>query len=444
MTTLINNLKLFWFQPLPPARLAILRISSGCLSLWYLVARYDMLMRFPANSRSMYEPVGLMQFGTEPFSAVTFSILLWATIGFNILYILGWKFRYTGPVFAVLLLVFFSYRNSWSMIYHNYNLLVLHIFIIGFAASGDALSVTGKQNKSPGIKPVAHWQYGWPVKLICLITALSYFISGIAKLTGDLAWDWLSGQAMRSQVAVDSLRKNVMGEETSPVFDLLYTHTWFFFFVGIATMVVELGAPFILHKKRLILTWVLLAFMMHWGIFFIMGIKFYHHMTGIIFLPFLEPEKWLAYFRQKFSGERQSSSTGTLNKEPAIVLFDGECNFCDSTVQFIINRDPEGQFHFVSLQSEKGKTMLGRHHLPNDLSTIALIKDGMAYTKSTAMLNIFRQLDSGWKYLYAFIIIPAPIRNTIYKIIAKNRYSWFGQKTDCQIPSIEIRKRFYS
>lgn len=442
MMHLRNTLERYWFQPLPASGLALLRIATGCLSLWYVVSRYEALRKLPFNNLTMYEPVGLMQLlGTQPFSATVFDVLLWATIGFNILYILGWKFRYTGPLFAILLLLFFCYRNSWSMIYHNYNLLVLHIFIIGFAASADSFSVDAKLNRTNAIKSVSHWRYGWPVKLICFVTVITYFISGISKLTGNLDWDWISGEAMRSQVAVDSLRKNVMGEGSSLLFNSLYGYTWFFFSVGLTTIIVELGAPFILFNKRLVRLWVFLAFLMHWGIFFIMGIRFYHHMTGIVFLPFLEPEKWWNYLSKKNYRKRPFPVSGS-TKEPSLVLFDGECNFCDSTVQFIISRDPKGQFHFASLQSEKGIAILTQYQLPKDLSTIVLIQDGRAYKQSTAVLRILKKLRTGWKWLCVLSILPAFIRNFIYSIIAKNRYRWFGQKKDCQIPSPEIRERF--
>jgi predicted DCC family thiol-disulfide oxidoreductase YuxK len=434
----------FWFAPLPASRLAILRIATGLFSLWYLLSRYDMLLKLPANGSSMYEPVGVIQFFHEPFTAEIFNIILWATIGFNILYILGWQFRYTGPLFAMLLLLFFCYRNSWSMIYHNFNLLVIHVFIIGFAASGDALSADIKRNNSHILKTAFSWKYGWPVKLICLVTALVYFISGITKISGDLAWNWLSGEAMRSQIAVDSLRKNVMGVETSPFFEGLYAHSWIFFSIGVLTMLVELCAPFILHKKKLILPWILLAFLMHWGIFFMMGIKFYHHMTGIIFFPFLAPEKWWDYLTKKFIRKKDPTSDiyAIRKKRPSIILFDGVCNFCNGAVQFILTRDPKGKFHFASLQSETGRQLLDRYKVVADLSTIVLIENNKLHFKSSAVLRIAGRLQSPWKCLYVLLIIPSAIRNRVYNFIDRHRYKWPGKKAVCEIPGPDISARF--
>jgi predicted DCC family thiol-disulfide oxidoreductase YuxK/uncharacterized membrane protein YphA (DoxX/SURF4 family) len=444
MKTSIQRLRDYWFEPITASRLAIVRIASGLFSLWYLLSRFDMLSKLPANSKSMFEPVGLMTFFSEPFSEPVFQWLLLSTIAFNIIFIIGFKFRYTAPMFALLLLVFFSYRNSFSMIYHNYNLLVLHVLVMAFAASADAFSLDALLHKNSTTPAASSWKYGWPIKLICLVTVLAYFVSGMAKVAGDLAFQWITGEAMRSQVAVDSLRKDLLGESSSPLFYMLYPHTWIFLITGLLTMVVELGAPFFLFKKRLVYIWLILAFLMHWGVFFIMKITFYHQMTGIAFLSFLEPEKWWDYLRNKISKPQASSSTVSLENKPSVVLFDGVCTFCDSTVQFIINRDSKGLFHFASLQSEKGKELLEYHQLPRDLSTIILIQNNKTYIKSSAILHILRYLDGGWKLLYVFIVVPVFIRDMVYKFVAKNRYRWFGQKQFCELPSIEIRQRFYN
>lgn len=125
-----------------------------------------------------------------------------------------------------------------------------------------------------------------------------------------------------------------------------------------------------------------------------------------------------------------------------IILFDGECNFCDRSVQFIIKRDPQAVFNFASLQSETGKELLASHLIPEDNDSIVLISGERAYQKSTATLQIAKQLKGLWKLCYIFIILPRPIRDFFYDKFAKNRYKWFGRKDNCAIPSPEIRKRF--
>ncbi|MBS4177559.1 thiol-disulfide oxidoreductase DCC family protein [Lederbergia citrea] len=127
-----------------------------------------------------------------------------------------------------------------------------------------------------------------------------------------------------------------------------------------------------------------------------------------------------------------------------VILFDGDCNFCDSSVQFIINRDPVGYFHFTSLQSEIGQSLLIKYNVPPHMDSIILIEDGKVSYKTSAALRICKHLNSPWKLFYIFIVIPAPIRNLLYNIIAKYRYKWFGKKQSCILPSPNIRKRFLS
>lgn len=124
-----------------------------------------------------------------------------------------------------------------------------------------------------------------------------------------------------------------------------------------------------------------------------------------------------------------------------IVLFDGVCNFCNSSVQFIINRDPTGKFRFASQQSEVGETLMARHGIAGN-DSIVYIENGKAFTKSSAALRIAKQLSGIWPACSAFTIIPPPIRDAVYDLIAKNRYRWFGKRDSCMIPPPSIRKRF--
>ena len=123
-----------------------------------------------------------------------------------------------------------------------------------------------------------------------------------------------------------------------------------------------------------------------------------------------------------------------------IILFDGECNFCDASVQFIIKRD-NGTFHFASLQSEVGKQLVERFQLQG-IDSVVLIENDRAYTKSTAALRIAKRLHLLWRLCYLLIVLPKPIRDSIYGVIAKNRYKWFGKKEICMLPSEKDRTRF--
>ena len=126
-----------------------------------------------------------------------------------------------------------------------------------------------------------------------------------------------------------------------------------------------------------------------------------------------------------------------------IILFDGLCNLCDSSVQFIIKRDSRGYFKFASLQSPLGQYMLHKFDLPaTQLYSIILIKGNVLFQKSNAALEIVKDLDRLWPVLYIFKIVPRVLRDWIYDIIARNRYSWFGKKDSCMIPTPDLKSRF--
>lgn len=125
-----------------------------------------------------------------------------------------------------------------------------------------------------------------------------------------------------------------------------------------------------------------------------------------------------------------------------IILFDGVCNLCNSSVQFILKRDRKGQFGFASLQGEVGQKLIHKFGLNPDINSFVLIENEKVYLESTAALKVCKGLTGGWKLFTAFLIIPRPIRDVVYKIIANNRYKWFGKKESCMLPLPEWKNRF--
>jgi predicted DCC family thiol-disulfide oxidoreductase YuxK len=127
----------------------------------------------------------------------------------------------------------------------------------------------------------------------------------------------------------------------------------------------------------------------------------------------------------------------------AIVLFDGACNLCTSTVQFIIKRDPHGYFTFASLQSTIGRTLLEEYGLPPDaLDTFVVVEGSRCFTRSDAALRVAQHLSGGWALLRGLSLIPKPMRDWGYTVIARNRYRWFGTHETCIVPSRDILDRF--
>ncbi len=126
-----------------------------------------------------------------------------------------------------------------------------------------------------------------------------------------------------------------------------------------------------------------------------------------------------------------------------IILYDGVCILCESSVRFIIKHDKAGLFKFAQAQSEIGKQMQSERGIDALASgTLILIKDGKAYYKSEAALEIARDLNGLWKALILFKPVPACLRNALYDFIAKRRYRWFGKKETCIIPDDSLKQRF--
>ena len=128
-----------------------------------------------------------------------------------------------------------------------------------------------------------------------------------------------------------------------------------------------------------------------------------------------------------------------------VILFDGVCNLCSWTVQFIIKRDRSGLFRFASLQSEVGGRMLIQAGLdPTKLDSIVLCWGKNHYFKSGAVLRILRHLSFPWPLFIVGMVLPAFFRDGIYDLVGRNRYHWFGKTDSCMIPSSGIQQRFLS
>jgi predicted DCC family thiol-disulfide oxidoreductase YuxK len=128
------------------------------------------------------------------------------------------------------------------------------------------------------------------------------------------------------------------------------------------------------------------------------------------------------------------------NADHPVVLFDGVCNLCTGSVKFIIKRDPRGQFRFAALQSEAARGLIAGETVRPD--SIALVENEKFYWKSTAALRIARRLGALWPMLYVFILVPRPVRDWVYDVIARHRYRWFGKQDACMMPTPELRERF--
>ncbi len=311
---IVNSLNNFWFRSLSPDRLSIFRIIVGIYCLYFTFNFFRASIVFTDLPGYLYNPVGIFGIFSNPPELITIQLIVLAALIANIFFILGFLFRFTGPVFSILLLFVISYKNSWSMVYHSHNIVVLHCLVLGFTRSADTLSLDSIINKTFPNKYISlifcsrfagtdkTWQYGWPIMLINSLTVITYTIAGIAKIMGPLGIYWALGESVRSQIAVDAIRKEFISTGAEPLAFFLYNKVYIFTVMGVGTLILELGAPLALLNRRIGYVWSILTYSLHWGIYMIMGITFRYQLLGIIFLPFFELEKIIPFLKNKFSG----------------------------------------------------------------------------------------------------------------------------------------------
>ena len=130
-------------------------------------------------------------------------------------------------------------------------------------------------------------------------------------------------------------------------------------------------------------------------------------------------------------------------EEYAVILFDGVCNMCNASVNYVMDHDPQERFRFASLQSEVGHQLASEHGIDaSELSSMVLMEQGKAYVRSTAVLKVCRRLRGPAKLLWPFVLLPSTLRDPFYRFVANRRYKWFGKKDACRLPTESDRARF--
>lgn len=128
-----------------------------------------------------------------------------------------------------------------------------------------------------------------------------------------------------------------------------------------------------------------------------------------------------------------------------VVLFDGVCNLCNASVNWIIDHDPQDQFRFASLQSDWAKLRLGDRVLkPDYMDSVVFDNNGQLLFRSDAAIGILRNLGGVFSLAVVLLIVPAFIRDFFYRLVARNRYAWFGKRENCRVPTPELKNKFLS
>jgi Vitamin K-dependent gamma-carboxylase len=272
----------------PAERIASLRVLVFGFGVVYLAVRFRQLTDYSSLIPSDFAPVGIVSLLSAPLPLALVLACYSVTLLAGVTALLGIGFRWSGPLFALGQLWVLSYRSSWGMIFHTENLLVLHTLILSASPAADVWRVT---SRSPAVasRKLAG-EYAWPVHAVSLVTVLSYAVAGVAKLKIS-GLDWVSGEALRSQVAFDALRKIELGSSHAWLGAWLVPHRAVFTPLAYLTFAFELGAPLALLGGRVARVWCVTAWAFHAGVVALMLIVFPYALCGVAFASFFACEK---------------------------------------------------------------------------------------------------------------------------------------------------------
>lgn len=280
--TLVDHLR----PAAQPVRPAVLRLATGTFSAVHNIRRRPMFRRLHRQEGTQFTPVGVVRVLKKPLPPKLADALFDAAQAVNLAATLGIGHRVTGPLNAALQLWTISYRNSWTMLLHNDNMMTMHQMVLGVTRSADALSVDALVRDRTLFPPRFDRAYGAVPTTLNIATCAVYFISGVAKVRGPLGFSWAKGDVLRGQIAVDGMRKDLFGSAKTEAGSALYRQKELFTLLAAVSLAVELGAPLSLVSRRLGQVFAVGAWGMHAGIRIIMGIKFKYNVSGVSYLPY--------------------------------------------------------------------------------------------------------------------------------------------------------------
>jgi hypothetical protein len=278
----------WWHAPAPARRLAMLRLLVGGYGLAYVLVRFAHLVSVSEMPAQQWKPVGPVSLLAAPLPAAAVVALAVLAALTGAAFVAGLRFRVTGPLFAASLLWVTSYRNSWGMIFHTENLLVLHVLVLALSPAADALSVDARGR--PPLDDTPRARYGWAIRLLCMVTVTTYFIAGWAKLQAS-GLSWVTSDTLRMYVAYDNLRKVELGDSYSWLGTMLAAHGWLFPPLAAISLLAEVGAPLALVHPRVGRWWCALAWSFHMGVVVMMMIVFHYPLSGVGYASFFPVER---------------------------------------------------------------------------------------------------------------------------------------------------------
>jgi hypothetical protein len=279
----------WWFAPAPAERLAGLRILIGGFACGYLASRFPELVKSARLPPALFEPLGVVRVLGAPLPSAVAIAIAAATLALFAAFTLGFAYRVIAPLAAAALVWTLSYRTSWGQTFHTENVLVLHVIALACSPAADVWAIGNTRKRG-------HAGYGWGIKLLVALTVATYVVAGIAKLR-IAGTSWLDGEQLRNHVAIDNVRKALLGDPMSSLAIPMLDHPALFTAFSITTLAIELGAPVALFGARVAIAWAIGAWLFHVGVLLVMTILFPYALFGFAYLPLFpveRPLKWVA------------------------------------------------------------------------------------------------------------------------------------------------------
>lgn len=274
----------WWSVPARPELLAIQRIAVGLYAVVFLLVRFPHITRVRDFADERFDPVGVVALLVDrPLPGWVVLAVPAVAVVAAVGVLLGWRYRLTAPVAALSVLWSLSYLHSWGVVLHTDNLLTLHLLVLAVLPAADGWSLDARRSPlSWDPAPV----YRWGLVLLGTVTALTYVVAAWAKIrNGGL--DWLDGEVLRSHVASDNLRKDLLGDPTSPIAGPLVGQAAIWAPMALGALLLELAAPLAVVVRRFALPLAVAAWCFHVAVLGIMAILFPYQLLGIALLPWV-------------------------------------------------------------------------------------------------------------------------------------------------------------
>ncbi|MBT8241515.1 MAG: HTTM domain-containing protein [Acidimicrobiia bacterium] len=283
-TTVFGRLDRWLLDSAPVERLAALRILISGFVLVYLLANVFEFSRLASRPASEFEPVGIVTLLDQPLGSRVW-LLFGAAILAGSAALVGYAFRFTGPLFAGLVLVWASYHSSWGQMLHFEHLFTLHLLILAVSPAADAWSVQPMRTRPPPSR-----RYGWPIRLLAITTVVTYCIAGVAKLRIS-GLDWIDGSTLSNHIGYSATRMEVLGGFVPPVAPYVIGREWLMGPMAVGGVLIELVAPLALLGGRWRRWWVVGVLGFHVGTAATMMVWFPYQGLGLALLPLYRVER---------------------------------------------------------------------------------------------------------------------------------------------------------